>query len=68
VKTLSELREWNLRHQRSGAIRYAKRLLDFSDEMHLEQDRARYEADRARDLRLAGEQATKRRVPPPATP
>jgi amidase len=56
VKTLSELREWNLRHQRSGAIRYAQRLLDFSDEMHLERDRARYEADRTRDLRLAGEQ------------
>ncbi len=56
VKTLTELRVWNLTHQRSGAIKYGQGLLDISDEMHLEQDRARYEADRARDLRLAGEQ------------
>ncbi len=56
VKTLTELRVWNLTHQRSGAIKYGQGLLDISDEMDLEQDRARYEADRARDLRLAGEQ------------
>jgi amidase len=49
------MRLWNLTHQRAGAIRYGQDLLDISDEMHLEQDRARYEADRARDLRLAGE-------------
>jgi amidase len=55
VKTLTELRAWNLAHQRSGAIKYGQDLLDISDEMQLEQDRARYEADRARDLRLAGE-------------
>ena len=55
VKTLTELRDWNLTHQRSGAIKYGQGLLDISDEQHLEQDRARYEADRARDLRLAGE-------------
>jgi amidase len=56
VKTLTELREWNQQHERSGAIRYGQGLLDISDEMHLEQDRVRYEADRARDLRLAAEQ------------
>mgnify|MGYP003492419669 FL=1 len=56
VKTLTELRDWNRKHERAGAIRYGQGLLDISDEMHLEQDRARYEADRARDLRLAGEQ------------
>lgn len=56
VKTLTELREWNRKHERAGAIKYGQRLLDISDELHLEQDRARYEADRARDLRLAGEQ------------
>ncbi len=55
VKTLTELRVWNLTHQRAGAIKYGQGLLDISDEMHLGQDRARYEADRARDLRLAGE-------------
>jgi amidase len=56
VKTLTELREWNRTHERAGAIRYGQGLLDISDELHLEQDRARYEADRARDLRLAGAQ------------
>lgn len=56
VKTLTELRDWNRQHERAGAIKYGQGLLDISDEMHLEQDRARYEADRARDLKLAGEQ------------
>ncbi len=56
LKTLTELRAWNLAHQRAGAIRYRQGLLDISDEMDLEQDRARYEADRARGLKLAGEQ------------
>jgi amidase len=56
VKTLTELREWNRAHERAGAIRYGQGLLDISDEIHLEQDRARHEADRARDLRSAGAQ------------
>ena len=50
VKTLTELREWNLAHQRGGAIRYGQSRLDISDEVDLERDRARYEADLARDL------------------
>jgi amidase len=55
VKTLTELREWNLAHDRAGAIKYAQANLDGSDEIDLEADRARYEEDRARDLRLNGE-------------
>jgi len=55
VKTLSELREWNLAHERAGAIKYGQARLDGSDEVDLEQDRAQYEADRNRDLRLNGE-------------
>jgi amidase len=54
VKTLTDLRQWNLAHQKLGAIRYGQSLLDISDEMDVEKDRARYEADRAKDLRLAG--------------
>ncbi len=53
VKTLTELREWNLAHQKAGAIKFGQSLLDLSDDVDLEMDRARYEADRARDLRLA---------------
>jgi amidase len=53
IKTLSELRAWNTAHQGAGAIRYGQSNLDISDEMNLEEDRARYEADRARDLMLS---------------
>lgn len=55
VKTLTELREWNLAHEHAGALKYGQARLDGSDEIDLEEDRAEYEADRARDLRLNGE-------------
>ncbi|HYK18319.1 MAG TPA: amidase family protein [Bryobacteraceae bacterium] len=54
VKTLTELREWNIRHTKAGAIRYGQSNLDVSDEMDVRADRARYEADRAKDIALAG--------------
>jgi amidase len=53
VKTLTELREWNITHTNGGAIRFGQSQLDISDEMDVQADRARYEADRARDLDLA---------------
>jgi amidase len=52
VKTLTELREWNLAHRSAGAIKYDQARLDGSDEIDLERDRARYEADRAQDIEL----------------
>jgi len=55
VKTLTELREWNLAHERAGALKYGQARLDGSDELDLEADREEYEADRARDLFLNGE-------------
>ena len=55
VKTLTELREWNLAHEGAGAIKYGQARLDESDEIDLDRDRARYEEDRARDLRLNAE-------------
>ena len=54
VNTLTELREWNVDHRSSGAIKYDQARLDGSDEIDLEDDRATYEADRARDLELNG--------------
>ncbi len=54
VKTLTELREWNIMHINGGAIRYGQSQLDISDEIDLQADRAKYEADRAKDLQLAG--------------
>ena len=54
VKTLTELRQWNITHTKAGAIRYGQSNLDISDEMDVEADRARYQADRAKDIQLAG--------------
>jgi amidase len=56
VKTLTELRNFNLAHTAAGAIKFGQSQLDISDEMDLYADRARYEADRAKDLDLAGAQ------------
>ena len=53
VKSLQELRDWNTKHQKMGAIKYGQSLLDISDAMDLDTFRARYEADRARDVYLA---------------
>src|SRR4051812_28099662 len=53
VKTLTELRQWNIAHQRAGAIKYGQTNLDASDEMDVAADRARYEADRRKDILLS---------------
>ena len=54
VKTLTELREWNITHTAAGAIRFGQSQLDISDEMDVQGDRARYDHDRAKDIELAG--------------
>ena len=54
IKSLTDLRKFNLAHQAAGAIKYGQSQLDISDEMDVEGDRARYEADRAKDIALAG--------------
>ncbi|HTK29696.1 MAG TPA: amidase family protein [Vicinamibacterales bacterium] len=54
VKTLGELIEWNRAHEKAGAIKYGQSNLEISDEMDVERDKARYEADRAKDIRLGG--------------
>lgn len=53
VKTLTELREWNLAHAKAGAARFGQSRLDISDEMDLEADRARFEADHKKDWLLS---------------
>jgi amidase len=53
VKTLAELRAWNIAHQRAGSIKYGQANLDISDEMDVQADRARYEADRRKDILLS---------------
>jgi amidase len=56
VRSLTELREWNRAHQSAGTLKYGQTSMDISDEQDLDSpaDRARYEADRARELRLVG--------------
>jgi amidase len=53
VKSLSELREWNAAHRDAGTVKYGQQNLDVSDEIDLEADRLRYEADRRKDLFVA---------------
>jgi amidase len=48
------LREWNVKHERAGTLKYGQSNLDISDEMDVERDRVRYQEDRAKDIRLAG--------------
>ncbi len=56
VATLTEMRQWNIDNENLGTLRYGQGSMDISDEMDptLAEDRARYEQDRADDLRLAG--------------
>ncbi|MEI6739452.1 MAG: amidase family protein [Gemmatimonadaceae bacterium] len=56
VKSLTELRLWNIAHQRGGAMKYGQALLDGADEMDVVADRARYEADRRKDILLSATQ------------
>lgn len=56
VKTLAELRAWNVAHQADGAMRYGQGRLDYADAVDLEKDRARYERNRREDLTLTREQ------------
>ncbi|MGE4056468.1 MAG: amidase family protein [Vicinamibacterales bacterium] len=53
VRSLTALREWNIAHAKEGSMRFNQSSLDISDEMDVERDRARFEADRARDVRLS---------------
>ena len=52
LKTLADLRKWNLEHAKAGTIKYGQSNLDVSDEMDVDADRARYDADRAKDIAL----------------
>ena len=55
VRSLTELREWNLAQRAAGAMRYEQSRFDISDEMDVEADRARNEADMDKDRRLSRE-------------
>jgi amidase len=56
VHSLRELRTWNVAHQKMGALAYGQAQLDISDEMDIKMDASRYQADRAKDLRLSATQ------------
>jgi amidase len=50
LRSLTELRAWNEAHRSAGTLKYGQSNLDNADEIDLETDRARYEADRRKDL------------------
>jgi amidase len=52
--TLADLIAYNKAHQKASALKYGQSNLEISDEMDVEKDRARWEADRAKDIRLGG--------------
>jgi amidase len=54
VRSLTELRAWNTANAAKGALKYGQAQLDNSDEMDVVADKTRYDADRAKDLRLTG--------------
>lgn len=56
VKTLKEHREWNIAHAKAGAIKYQQSRFDISDEIDLVADKARLDADDAKDRRLSRDQ------------
>ena len=56
VKTLTELRMWNVAHQRGGSMKYGQANLDAADEMDVRADRERYDADRRKDILLSATQ------------
>jgi amidase len=53
VKSLTELRQYNLANRPRNAIKYDQANLDISDEMSVQGDQARYVQDRNRDIFLA---------------
>jgi amidase len=53
VKTLAELRAFNTAHGNRNAIKYGQINLDNSDVLDIEKDRAKWQADRDKDIRLA---------------
>ncbi len=54
IKSLTDLRQWNLAHRNMGTLKYGQARLDISDQMDLQRDREHYLRDRARDIRLGG--------------
>jgi amidase len=53
IRTLTQLREYNLANRPRNSIKYEQENLDISDEMDVAADRARWQADRNRDIFLA---------------
>jgi amidase len=53
VRSLTELREWNRAHRAARSMRYEQSRFDISDEMDVDADRARNEADMAKDELLS---------------
>ncbi|MEO7133936.1 MAG: amidase family protein [Vicinamibacterales bacterium] len=56
VKSLKEHIEWNRAHAKAGAIKYGQSRFEISDQIDLIADKARLDADDAKDYRLSRDQ------------
>jgi len=56
VKSLKQHIEWNRAHAKAGAIKYGQSRFEISDEIDLVVDKARLDADDAKDYRLSRDQ------------
>jgi len=56
LESLTAFRDWNRNNAMLGTIEYGQARIEISAEIDLEADRARYEADRAKDVELSGAQ------------
>jgi amidase len=56
VKSLKEHIEWNRAHAKAGAIKYGQSRFEISEEIDLAADKARLDADDAKDYRLSRDQ------------
>ena len=54
IKTLTDLRFFNIANAGRNSMKYGQSLLDISDEVDLVADKAKYDADRKKDIDLAG--------------
>jgi amidase len=61
-KTLADLRAFNLAHANRNAIKYGQAQLDVSDEVDVERDRAKWEADRKKDVLLGATHGIKEAI------
>ncbi len=55
-KNLTEMRAWNVAHAKMNTMKYGQGTMDMSDDADMVADKAHYDADRAWEVKLAGQE------------